>query len=128
MNDRPEDPRVILRLHANHLNSINRKRMFSKVFYEVMSGGLVWTDETKSNTPTDAIQALRFLFAYRTSVMVGNPREELKRMWDESQLLFPDWIGFRSERRTATPRLLKILQHGEDDLKASLRNLEDDTE
>lgn len=118
------DPMSALREHAHHLNSIRRPRLFRKVFYELMSGGLVWTDETHGSTPREVKNSLRIIFAYRTSLLLGEPRDEFKPYWDQSLELFPRWVGFRPERRTATPRLLETYRRGNVSLKKCLKDME----
>jgi hypothetical protein len=105
--------------YADHLNSICRPRWFAGPFYEVLSGAVIWTDEKKRKTPVKVVWSLRFLWAYRTSVMLNEPREELAEYWRFGLSKFPEWVGFRPERRLATPRLLRIYREGE----ASVREL-----
>lgn len=127
MNTAPRDysePLSALREHAEHLNSIRRPKLFRKVFYELMSGGLVWTDETRASTPREVKNSLRLVFAYRTSLMLGEPREEFKHVWDQCLELFPRWVGFRPERRGPTPMLLETYRRGSVSLKECLRDME----
>jgi hypothetical protein len=85
-----------------------RKSVFdpnASVGCELLSGAVHWSDERfmdffcvfnvgGRNYSTE-------LFAYRTSLLVGRPREELRLPWDEVRVRCPEWIGFRSERVTA---------------------------
>jgi hypothetical protein len=64
-------------------------------------------------TATDVIWALRFLWAYRTSLMLNQPRAELAEYWQFGLAHFPRWVGFRPGRRQPTPRLLAIYHRGE---------------
>jgi hypothetical protein len=89
-----------------------------------MSGGLVWTDETNKETPIEVIWALRFLVAYRTGLMLKKPREEFKHIWEHALSLFPQWVGFRSDRREATPDLLEIYRRGSVSVRKCLRDIE----
>jgi len=90
----------------------------------MMSGALVWSDETNSKTPVEVIWALRGLFAYRTSLMLNRPRDELAPMWDLGVSLFPKWVGFRPERRQATAKLLQIYRRGDVSLRKCLRDID----
>jgi hypothetical protein len=73
-----------------------------------MSGGLVWSDEF----PREAISAciavdnwaFRLVWAYRASLIRGQPREELRAAWDQLAREFPKWPGFLPERRSAELR------------------------
>lgn len=113
-----------LREYADHLNAINKPKWRAEVFYELMSGALIWSDERNKETPTEVIWALRFLFAYRTSLMLNEPREELKSKWDLGLELFPQWVGFRPERREPTPGLLEIYRRGYVGMKKCLRDMD----
>jgi hypothetical protein len=126
-DNRHFDPVQTLTDHAEHLNAICSPAWWPKVFYEIMSGGLIWSDETNRQTPVEVIWALRILVAYRTSLMLNHPREELKPMWDLGLSLFPKWVGFRPERRQATPRLLQIYRRGDVRLRKCLKDLERET-
>jgi hypothetical protein len=118
------DPVRRLTDHAEHLNAICSPALSPKIAYEIMSGALIWSDETNRDTPVEVIGALRFIFAYRTSLMLNKPREELKPMWELGLSLFPNWVGFRPERRQATPDLLQIYRRGHVSLMKCLRNIE----
>jgi hypothetical protein len=120
-------PMAALRDYADHLNSIRRPKVFRKVFYELMSGGLVWTDETQPSTPWEVTNALRLIVAYRTSLLLGEPRGELKPYWDEALELFPRWVGFRPERQEPTPKLLEVYRRGSVSLEKCLRTMERDS-
>jgi hypothetical protein len=129
-DDRHFDPLQTLTAYAEHLNAICSPAWWPKVFYEIMSGALVWSDETNKETPVEVIWALRFVVAYRTSLMLNNPREELKPMWDLGLSLFPKWVGFHPERRQSTPKLLQIYRRGDVSVRKCLRDMarEMDTE
>lgn len=123
-DDDGSDPVQALVTHAKHLNAIRRPAWRPDVFYEVMSGALIWSDETNRHTPTEVIWALRFIRAYRTSLMLEKPREELKPMWDLALSLFPNWVGFRLERRQRTPTLMQIYRRGDVSQKKCMRDLD----
>jgi hypothetical protein len=119
------DPYRTLDEYADHLNGIHWPRS-GFPFYDVMSGGLVWTDETRRffrRTPTEVIWALRALWAYRTSLMLNEPREELAGFWQYGLARFPRWVGFRPQRRKPTPKLLEIYRRGDMSLRKCLRDL-----
>lgn len=80
----------------------------ASVGFELLSGAVHWDDERfldffcvcNAGGPNYAKE----LFAYRTSLLVGHPREELQFAWDEVRVRCPEWIGFRPERVTADAR------------------------
>jgi len=122
------DPVQALIDHAEHLNAIDRPGSSPTVNYDFMSGGLVWSDETNQTTPAVVICALRYLVAYRTSLMLNEPREELASFWDRGLSLFPQWVGFRPDRRQPTPELLRIYRRGDTSLRWCLRTLDRELE
>src|SRR5437868_565062 len=93
------DARRWLTEFADHINDIRRRGLFAGPFYEILSGALIWTDEKRWRTPVEVIWALRTLWAYRTSLMLNEPREELAEYWQLGLSEFPQWVGFRPERR-----------------------------
>ena len=123
-DEQPFDPFRLLIEHADHLNQIDSPGESPRVFYEFLSGGLVWTDETTKATPIEVIWDLRFLVAYRTGLILAKPRDEFKLLWDHSQSLFPRWVGFRPERSQPTPELLDIYRRGRISLEKCLRDME----
>jgi hypothetical protein len=117
-HDEPFDVYRWLTDYAAHLNGISKRRWFGFPFYDLPAGAGVWTDETRRwprgrRTPTEVIWALRCLWAYRTSLNLGQPREELAEYWRFGLQHFPNWVGFHPKRRVATPRLLRICRDGE---------------
>ncbi|WP_145266389.1 hypothetical protein [Calycomorphotria hydatis] len=112
-----------LTTHADHLNAINTPNPVATATYELMSGALIWSDETKADTPVYVICALRQLFAYRTRLMLDDAEPD-NDFWDQCVKLFPNWIGFLPERRKQTPELLAEYRRGDVSTKACLRKLE----
>src|SRR4051812_20978456 len=92
-DDRHFDPVQTLTAYAERLNAIGSPGWWPKVSYEIMSGALIWSDEKNRDLPVEVIWALRYIVAYRTSLMLNKPREELKPMWDLGLSLFPKWVG-----------------------------------
>jgi hypothetical protein len=117
------DPFRELTTHAQHLNSITQARPDAAPFYEMMSGALVWPDETTDETPTTVIWALRPVWAYRTGAMFDEPRDDCLAIWSHARSCFPTWVGFRPERSVATDSLARIYRDGRVRLRACLRDL-----
>jgi hypothetical protein len=116
------DPLRGLVENAAHLDSICDRDPNMEPFYDLMSGALVWPDETRPDTPTKVVWALRMLWAYWTSLMLNAPRDEFARYWELGLAEFPRWVGFRAERRTASPDLLQIHHRGSIALRKCLRD------
>ncbi|MFO0812474.1 MAG: hypothetical protein U0796_04615 [Gemmatales bacterium] len=117
------DPVQTLTAYADQLNAICSPGWWPKVSYEIMSGALIWSDETHSELPVEVIWALRCIVAYRTSLMLNKPREELKPMWDLALSLFPKWVGFQPERRQPSAKLMQVYRRGNVSLKKCLRDM-----
>jgi hypothetical protein len=73
----------------------------AKMFYELLSDSLIWTDEIPevSTEQVGGLRSLRFVFRYRTSLMLGKPEERFRPFWDEALSLFPAWPGFDADRQ-----------------------------
>jgi hypothetical protein len=121
--DQKYDGLYQLRTHADHLNSIDTPDPAAKAFFEIMSGAIVWSDETNARAPVYVTWALRELFAYRTQLMLNN-EEPNNHFWDQCTALFPNWIGFLPERRRPTPEALAEYRRGDVSLKWCLRKAE----
>lgn len=82
--------------------------------YELLSGGITWSDEQLADfvgaCMAKGCGVFGYPLAYRTSLIEGKPRENLRFTWDELQLRCPEWIGFRAERVTPSPQLLAFLK------------------
>lgn len=120
------DPYRTLSEYADHLNAIRWPR-FGFPFYDIWSGGLVWTDETRHlirRTPTEVIWALRALWAHRTSLILGEPRDELAEFWRFGLERYQRWVGFRPARRRPSAKLLEIYYRGDVSLRKCIRDIE----
>jgi len=114
----------VLTDHAETLNAIRSTGWWPKVVYDIMSGALIWTDESNDELPFEVVGAMRCVFAYRTSLMLEKPREEFRPVWELGLEMFPKWIGFRLDRRQPTQELLQIYRRGDVSLRKCLRDLE----
>lgn len=118
------DSRRALAEHAAHLNRMHRPKLFARPGYELLSGALVWPDEFRRDTPTHVCRGLRPVWAYRTSLMLDAPRADLAEWWEFGLAHFPRWVGFRPERRRATPKLLELYRRERVGVQKCLRDLE----
>jgi hypothetical protein len=84
----------------------------------LVSGSVGWDDEQYFEFFTicrhHGCYAYGVLFAYRTSLLMGTPREDLRYAWDEVRQRCPEWIGFRPERVAPTEELLDYIRQAED--------------
>jgi len=99
-------PDKTLREWSAHLNGIRQRRWFVHPFRDCMADALVWRDETDSTTPVEVIWALRFLFHYRTGIIIGERRRH-GEYWHLGRALFPHWVGFHPSRCQLSSRLAK---------------------
>jgi tetratricopeptide (TPR) repeat protein len=95
----------------------------AKLAYELLSGSIDWSDECHDEFSdacrTEGCSAHGYPFAYRTSLLIGQPREELRAAWNELLARCPEWIGFRPERTTPNPEFYReiISRLGDDELQ-----------
>ena len=112
-----------LNAHAALLNSISRPSWFARPFYEYLSGGLVWSDET--NVSFDTINVLRPLFNHRSVLILGTNDQTWAAYWRIANDLFPNWIGFQASRCESTPSLRKLIRAGRLRMHRECRELEE---
>jgi hypothetical protein len=81
--------------------------------YDVMSGGLHWSDEFDALTAQEKNTVLegwafRYLLGYRASITLGEERAEFRPVWEQVSEHAPNWPGLRPERwgENARRRLL----------------------
>jgi hypothetical protein len=89
----------------------------AKISYELLSGGLTWSDELADLKKVELGHQDNFvmhaLWAYRTSLIKEKPRYELKEIWEQVKKNYPNWPGFQKER--ISPKLLAPLEKFEND-------------
>lgn len=129
MPDKAKQPTGIEQLlsHAAHLNGLDRVDPSAVIQYDIVSGALIWSDETDEATPFSVISELRQIFAYRTYLMRENIEPD-NDAWLMCVEAFPNWIGFLSERRRLTPELAAEYRRGDISTKWCLRQLEREAE
>ncbi|MDB5344635.1 MAG: hypothetical protein JWP89_3012 [Schlesneria sp.] len=114
---------MALEIHASHLNAICIPAPNPTISYDILADALIWADETIESTPMDVIGALRQLRHYRTHLMLHNIEPD-NDVWRHCHGLFPDWNGFREERRKQTSELLAEYRRGDISARWGLRQLE----
>jgi hypothetical protein len=75
--------------------------------YDMMSGALIWSDEFPEFGVLRQVpgwSVIRFVFRFRTTLILGEPKEEFREFWDEGLRLFPGWPGFAPGRRSSELR------------------------
>jgi glycosyltransferase involved in cell wall biosynthesis len=75
--------------------------------YELLSGALIWSDELPEFRRMKLIrnwQVIRFVLRFRTTLILGEPHEEYRFIWEQAQKLFPGWPGFDPARRSPALR------------------------
>ena len=73
------------------------KKPNADVFYDLLSGAFIWEDELPQPDGV-SLDCLRFVFKYRTGLIIGEIQSNLESFWEEAILRFPNWIGFSAER------------------------------
>lgn len=70
-------------------------------FAEMLSGSLIWRDETARGWCTPCAQATRKVFHLRYCMTVGDPLDpEAVELWQRLEQEFPNWPLFRPDRRS----------------------------
>jgi hypothetical protein len=106
-------------VHARLLNELSFSEK-AHHFYEMMSGALMWEDE-KAKLPFSELGWFRAALAYRSSIILAQPRSEFEPIWTALKRVAPKWPGFRAERCTPSSELVDYLnQQG----KKSMRSLD----
>lgn len=112
-----------LESHAEHLNALCSPSPNALPQYDILANAITWPDETNSHTPIKVIHAQRQLRHYRSHAMLTNESPN-HAIWDYCKNLFPNWVGFRPERCTATPELLEFYRREQIAMRWGLRKLE----
>ncbi len=79
----------------------------STPFLERLSGSIVWRDELPKSAPV-SMDCLRFVFKYRTGLLIGKPQPKLEAFWQQARKRFPLWIGFSPERVARSEELAEF--------------------
>jgi hypothetical protein len=87
------------------------KQAGARVLYDDLSGSLFWTDEWPQSPPVST-DCLRFVFNYRTGLLIGKPMNTWLSFWQEAKRCFPDWIGFLPERVAYNEGFARLHEEG----------------
>ena len=63
----------------------------------MLSDALIWSDEFLDFAALRLVpgwEVIRFVFYFRTTLILGDPDENMREHWDEALRLFPEWPGF----------------------------------
>ena len=83
-------------------------RQSSTFEYQGVCDGLVWSDEVpKSQLTDEQEQILRYLFLYRTGLIMGETNPSLEPLRNSSIHAFPNWPGFAPERCSPNEELVR---------------------
>jgi hypothetical protein len=95
----------------------------ASVFYELMSDALVWSDEIPDLDSGNMreFHCLRFVFRFRTTLLLGAPDERFREFWEVANKLFPQWPGFEERRQSADLR--PVYERFVEQARADIREL-----
>jgi hypothetical protein len=82
------------------------------VQYEMMSDGLMWSDELPGLEGLDFrdIVLLRVLWNHRARLVCGEPGDQYRDVWEQAKLGFPTWMGFARERCAPSAELAELFR------------------
>ncbi len=101
--------------YAQDLNLRSEPDPAAVPFMDGMSDALVWPDECPQDAPMELISALRFVWNYRTSLLLESI-PQFEDNWKIAKECFPLWVGFRPERTLPSPELLQAIREGKQSL------------
>jgi hypothetical protein len=124
MSQMEAEPLTQLRVIADRMRELKTVPT-ATVFYELMSDALVWSDEIPDLASGDVsvFHCLRFVFRFRTTLIMGKPDERFRNLWDEAKILFPNWPGFELGRQSVEH--LPVYERFCEQAKADIRELFD---
>jgi hypothetical protein len=110
-----------------------RELVFSehaRAVYDQISGAVIWSDEFPPAHRLRTVRnwaVIRFVFRFRTTLILGEPEEEYRVVWDRARELFPGWPGFDPRRCSLDqrPRFQELETKGNADLDKELLRYEE---
>ncbi len=90
--------------------------------YHFLSGAVVWPDELPSEAVNNSAEfyPVRYLWNHR-SMLTMSMTSEYAAWWEHALRYFPNWVGFRDERRLLTPEFVKEFERGKHQTEEFLR-------
>jgi hypothetical protein len=79
----------------------------AEVFFDMMSGALVWTDEKVTGVTPEQMGSLRAILRFRTSMILDQPDPRFQRLWERFEKICPYWIGFDRSRCESSEGLVR---------------------
>jgi hypothetical protein len=90
---------------AGAMRKMKKAKKNAAIAYSLLADGLYWSDEFPEFEDSLSDDVIRFLIRYRTTLILGQPKKKLERLWTEAGRQFPEWIGFDAARRTPNAKL-----------------------
>jgi hypothetical protein len=115
-----------LRSLASDLDSITVATS-DRYHYDAITESIRWEDELPQSYGRggERLAALRVIFRYRASLILGEPQAEWERYWQLARELFPRWIGFDATRLNPSPEVREFLRaHAAETAAAVARSIE----
>jgi len=82
----------------------------SQMKWNVLAGGVYWTDEGLDDIHRDLSNAFRFVLNYRTSLLIGKQTDYCKSEYYLAKKYFPNWIGFSENRNSFDSELAERVE------------------
>jgi hypothetical protein len=97
---------------------------------DLLSGGYKFSDEIPmvfemdQSHAQDVISLLRYLWAYRASIVINNPLSSLADCWNRTKQYAPNWPGFYDERCSSCMMSFVIHECGAKSSKDFIESIE----
>jgi len=76
--------------------------------YVPLPDAVFWSDEIPHWLSNDEDDIIRALLHFRTTLIIGQPDEDLRAIWEAAMNAFPEWIGFSNSRISPNSELAEF--------------------
>jgi len=94
--------------------------------YHALAGALFWDDErpgVSERKPFETWSALRYIFRFRTTLILGTPEEQYRGLWEFAKTQFPNWVGFDPRRCEHNEQLAETYRALDDESMIKMEKL-----
>ena len=83
-----------------------------KMQYHVLADGVFWEDEGFNEMDRNLSNVFRIVINYRTDLITNasKPNQLYQRVFELAKRYYPNWVGFKEERRVYNENLAKRIE------------------